>query len=150
MEMLEDAKHEDEHNSEKIIFEMDDKIKTLQEEIISLQNALADQNKSHLGNDTAYNEFIGAAVDAKDIEIQRIKMEMDQQSEGFHHKFEKMMHDMKVLESTKNELKKKTANLQYERDELIDKLNKTEAQANETVRYFFLLITPHLLSPPFY
>lgn len=137
LELLEEAKVEDQSHVEKIIESLKDKISSLESENQNLQQALSEaNNKTHLANDTGFTEFLGA-VEAKDADIHRKMVEITQHSEELQCKINDMTIFMQQLEVDKKALTEKVTLLQYEKDEMKDKLQGMHSSSNEMVRFIF-------------
>lgn len=113
--------------------ELNQKIESLQLEVQSLQTALIDANKSTLGNDTGYADFLGA-VDSKDIEIQRQIAETNAKEENYRKMLDNMQQQLDDLLLQKKEITKETELLQFENQDMKDKLQHIENGMQEQVR----------------
>lgn len=138
LELMEEAKHEDEAHVEKVVESLKDKIASLENENVSLQQALSDaNNKTNLANDTGFTEFLGA-VEAKDADIHRKISEMAQHSEELQSKINEMAEMMQQLEVDKKALAEKVSRLQYEKDEIKEEAHALQSSSNELVKYSFI------------
>lgn len=136
LELLEEAKMEDESHVEKVVEDLKEKVKFLESENHNLQQALSEaHNKTNLANDTGFTEFLGA-VEAKDADIHRKMVEITQHSEELQYKINEMTIFMEQLEVDKHELSEKVSKLQYEKDEIKDKLENVQSSSGEMVRNF--------------
>jgi uncharacterized coiled-coil DUF342 family protein len=107
------------------IDEFNQKIESLQHEVTSLQNALVDANKSNLGNDTGFTDFLGA-VDSKDIDCQRKMFELNEIENSFKKEKSDMNNKIVELQRQKNDIEMQLSGLLYENDEIKDKFVKVE------------------------
>lgn len=130
--MLDEQKSHDLHRSQMVIDELNQKIESLQHEVTSLQNALVDINKSNLGNDTGFTDFLGA-VESKDIDFQRKMMELADIEANFKKEKDDMDNKFKQLQAQKKEIEMKLSNLLYENDEIKDKFGDYEKTMREEV-----------------
>lgn len=133
LELLDEQKGSEKECSELLTEELKQKIESLQFEVQSLQSALIDANKSTLANDTGYADFLGA-VDSKDIEIQRQIADNKAKEESYKKMLDGMQQQLDELSGKKKEIEKKTALLQFENQEMKDKLNHIENGMQEQVR----------------
>lgn len=132
LELLDEQKSKDLSRSQMNIDELRHKIDQLEQEVAMLQNALVDANKSNLGNDTGFTDFLGA-VDSKDIDCQRKLKELDDIQASFNKDKAEMENKTKDLEAQKKEIEGKLSNLLYENDEIKDKLENVEKKTYEEV-----------------
>lgn len=132
LELLDEQKSNDLHRSQMNIDELNQKIESLQHEVASLQNALVDANKSHLGNDTGFTDFLGA-VESKDIDCQRKLMELNDVEANFKKEKDDMDNKIKQLQDQKQQIEMKLSNLLYENDEVKDKFGNFERKMREEV-----------------
>ena len=126
------------------IEELQQRIEAMDYEILSLQNVIADANKSSIGNDTGFTDFLGA-VDNRDIEMQRRMMELNELVVGLTTQCNNSEEKCKELQDQKLNLETKLSNLLYENDELKDKVNEFEMKSREQVKkiLFSLLFLTH-------
>jgi centrosomin len=137
LELMEEAKNDDESHVEKVIESLKEKVSSLENENQNLQQALNEvNNKTNLANDTGFTEFLGA-VEAKDADIHRKMVEITQHSEELQCKINDMTILMKEYEVDNKKLNDKVAKLQYEKDEMKDKLQGMQSSSNEMVRRIF-------------
>lgn len=115
-----------------MIDELNQKIESLQYEVSSLQNALSENNKSQLANDTGYADFLGA-VDSKDVEMQRRLLELAGVEARFKAEMDSMKETLKHLQNEKVEINKKAGSLLYENEEMKDKMQVVEKQMSDQV-----------------
>lgn len=134
LEMLDGQKSQDLNRSQMTIDELNQKIESLQHENAHLQNAIIDANKSILGNDTGYADFLGA-VDSKDIDYQRKMVELTQLEGNFMRQINEMNEKVTDLQNQKKDIEIKASNLLYENDEMKDKLASVEMAMNEQVNF---------------
>lgn len=132
LELLDEQKSNDLYRSKMTTDELYQKIESLQHEVTSLQNALVDANKSNLGNDTGFTDFLGA-VDSKDIDCQRKMMELAQVEASFQKEKADMDQQVKELQHHKKDIEMKLSNLLYENDEIKDKFGDVEKHMREEV-----------------
>jgi chromosome segregation ATPase len=135
LRIVEENKEIENNNAERLVCDLQLKIETLEEEKNALQQALADTNKSHLGNDTGYADFLGA-VDSKEIETQRKILELSQLSEKLQQQLSALSEEMQTCKIAKEESEASCAKLKYERDELSDRLIMVESEVKDSVSYF--------------
>lgn len=148
LDLLDEQKTSELERSQMMIDELNQKIETLTYEVSSLQNALTDANKSHLGNDTGYADFLGA-VDSKDVELQRRMQELSEVESRFNREMRQMKEKLQQLTAEKHEIELKACNLLYDNEEMKDKMQGVEKQmvdqvSNEWVAIFqFVFIHGH-------
>ncbi|XP_070493526.1 putative leucine-rich repeat-containing protein DDB_G0290503 isoform X2 [Chironomus tepperi] len=128
LELLEEEKLNSQSCAELLIGELKDKVKYLEQENIKLHHALNDVNKSNLGNDTGYAEFLGA-VDMRDIELQRKVLDMSQLSEEYKQQVNRMQKEIQKLNGMLKESESRAAAFKYERDEMQDKFENAESES---------------------
>lgn len=146
LELLDEQKGADLHRSQMTTEELNQKIESLQHEVLSLQNALVDANKSTLGNDTGYADFLGA-VDLKDVEMQRKLSEFTNFEAHFKQTVNTMNLKIADLMEQKREMAMQAESLLYENHEMKDKLAEIENKMYNQVRtliIFFITIPFHL------
>lgn len=149
LELLDEQKDADLQRSQMTTEELNQKIESLQHEVLSLQNALVDANKSTLGNDTGYADFLGA-VDLKDVEMQRKLAAFTDFEAQFQQTINSMSLKISDMMEQKRELEMQTESLLYENHELKDKLAEIESNMYNQVRtliHFFITIPFHLHIP---
>ncbi|CAG9804051.1 unnamed protein product [Chironomus riparius] len=127
-ELLEEEKTNSQSCAELLIKELNEKVKCLEQDNLKLNHALNDMNKSNLGNDTGYADFLGA-VDFRDIELQRKVMEMSQLSEEYKQQVNSMQQEILKLNSMLKDSESRAAALKYERDEMQDKFENAESES---------------------
>lgn len=127
-ELLEEEKTNSQSCAELLIKELNEKVKCLEQDNLKLNHALNDMNKSNLGNDTGYADFLGA-VDFRDIELQRKVMEMSQLSEEYKQQVNSMQQEILKLNSMLKDSESRAAVLKYERDEMQDKFENAESES---------------------
>lgn len=110
-----------EKRSQMKIDELNQKIESLNHEVSSLQNALVDANKSTLGNDTGYADFLGA-VDSKDVERQRLAAEFKEAESNFNAQMNAMNETLQKLQLEKKEIETKASKLYYDNKAMKDNL----------------------------
>jgi len=128
LELLEEEKLNSQSVAELMIGELKEKIKCLEQENLKLHHAVSDMNKSNLGNDTGYAEFLGA-VDMRDIELQRKVLEMSQLSEEYKQQANSLQQEILKLNNMLKDSESKAAALKYERDEMQDKFQMSDSEA---------------------
>lgn len=133
LELLEEQKSAELQHAEMMVDEMSQRIESLEHEVSSLQNALADANKPSLSNDTGYAEFLGA-VNSNDLELQRKLQEGDELNEKLQHAVNEMEEKLRKLQREKKDIDTNTSNLLYENDELKEKVAEVEKKLVEHVR----------------
>lgn len=133
LQLLDGEKGSEQERSKMLTDELNQKIESLQLEVQSLQSALVDANKSTLANDTGYADFLGA-VDSKDIEIQRQIAENNAKEENYKKLLGGMQQQLDDLLAQKKEIEKGTALLQFENQEMKDKMHQIENGMTEQVR----------------
>ncbi|XP_070493525.1 interaptin-like isoform X1 [Chironomus tepperi] len=133
LELLEEEKLNSQSCAELLIGELKDKVKYLEQENIKLHHALNDVNKSNLGNDTGYAEFLGA-VDMRDIELQRKVLDMSQLSEEYKQQVNRMQKEIQKLNGMLKESESRAAAFKYERDEMQDKFENAESESKMLLR----------------
>lgn len=149
LELIEEAKQEDDSHVEKVVESLKDKIASLESENQNLQQALNDaHNKTNLANDTGFTEFL--AVEAKDADVHRKLSDMTQNCEELQCKINEMTFMMQQLEVDKEALTEKVSRLQYEKDEVNDRLESIQSTSNEMVKFYnfnaYLLLIIHVMS----
>ena len=132
LELLDEQKNNDLRHSQMMIEELTQRAESLQFEVVSLQNALSDANKSQLANDTGYAGFL-EAVDSKDVELHRKMQELAGIESNFKDQMNEINQQLKDLQTQKTEIELKSSNLLYENDELKDKLTEVEEKMIEQV-----------------
>lgn len=132
VDYLEEQKNRELHHSQMQIEEMNQKIEALNFEVATLQTALGDINKSNLGNETGYADFLGA-VDNKDIEIQRKMQELNETEVRCNAQIAEMSNVLMELKAQKKQLEINASNLLYENDEMKDKMSQVEVQMAQQV-----------------
>lgn len=148
LELLEEEKIGSIANSEMIIDELKNKIKSLEQENLNLQHSLKDLNKSNLGNDTGYADFLGA-VDMRDVEMQRKILEMNQVTEDYKQQMNNMSQEIQKLKATIKEAEIKISSYKYERDEMDDKFRNAESESKQLVSFVLLLFLFNLKKKQF-
>lgn len=133
LELLDEQKDADLQRSQMTTEELNQKIESLQHEVLSLQNALVDVNKSTLGNDTGYADFLGA-VDLKDVEMQRKLAEFTNFEDHFKQTVNTLNLKIEDLKEQKRELEMQTKSLLYENNEMKDKHAEIENSMYNQVR----------------
>lgn len=137
LELLDGQKSQDLNRSQMTIDELNQKIESLQHEVAVLQTALMEANKSILGNDTGYADFLGA-VDSKDVDYQRKLAELNELEANFMRQMREMNEKVKDLHVQKKDIEIKASNLLYENDEMKDKMASVEKKMNEQVSFMNL------------
>lgn len=132
LDLLDEQKASELERSKMMIDELNQRIESLQYEVSSLQNALSENNKSHLANDTGYADFLGA-VDSKDVEMQRRLLELAGVEARFKTEMDQMKETVKHLQNEKVEINEKAGNLLYENEEMKDKMQVVEKQMSDQV-----------------
>lgn len=128
LELLEEEKLNTQSCAELIIKELKDKVKCMEQENLKLNQALNDMNRSNLGNDTGYADFLGA-VDMRDIELQRKVLEMSQLSDEYKQKVDCMQQEILKLNSLLKDSEARAAALKYERDEMRDHFDNAQSES---------------------
>jgi centrosomin len=138
LELLEEAKIDEEAYSKNIIEDLRQQVESLTSENENLQQALSEaNNKTNLGNDTGYAEFLGA-VDAKYADIQRRYIEMTQCCEDLGRKLKDMNVDLETAKIENENLDEKIRILQNEKMELKKQVDSLQSSSSELVSYLKL------------
>lgn len=133
LDLLEESKNDQEHRLDEVISKMQEKIDALETENNVLQQALSETNdKTNLANDTGYADFFGA-VDANRVSADRKLAEMNQFIENLQHQINDMIEVKKELENNNSNLTNRVAHLEYEKNELKDKVHTMQSSSNELV-----------------
>lgn len=140
LELLDKEKLDDFQRSQMKIEELNQKIEELNHEVASLQHALMETNKSNLGNDTGYADFLGA-VDSKDVERQRFHAELDSAEANFNSQMAIMTENMQKLQLEKKTIETNASKLLYDYNKLKDKLASFFKSRNDDVSLNFTFFT---------
>lgn len=139
LDLLEREKSSEFQRSQMMIDALNQKIESLNHEVSSLQNALVETNKSNLGNDTGYADFLGA-VDSKDIERQKLHAELKETEANFNTQMAVMTESLRKLELEKKEIESNAATLESHNNKLKDKCRSffNENKAGVSLTFAFL------------
>lgn len=142
LELLDEQRKKEQSHSMMAVDEMQHRIEVLQNEVDSLHQALSEQaNKTNLGNNIGYTEFIGA-VDAKDVEYHRKLLELSQIEDNYNREMSEMRAQLIDLKQQNNQFETNVASMQFGNMELQDKLNHLEKSHTNNVSFYSITHRP--------